>query len=249
MRARRACWARWSTSIWSAWMRRPHERGCGRSWRRRSVVSGHCRSRSSSLVAARRWRRMWAAAAVPDRAAAGVESALPPQPDFTGREQTLTGCRAARTGRGGCGHPGPAGGGWGGQDRPGGRVCLPVSVASSTPSGGSAPRNPPPWWATTPTWPSRCGCPRPGQADQQQAVVAVRRWLEDHDRWLLVLDNAEAPDTLTGLDGAAVRAGRPGPPGAPRAGAGHLPGCQLGASMPPWPSWRCSPPRRRSRSC
>ena len=37
------------------------------------------------------------------------------------------------------------------------------------------------------------------QADQQQSVVAVRHWLEDHDRWLLVLDNADAPDTLTGL--------------------------------------------------
>jgi tetratricopeptide (TPR) repeat protein len=37
------------------------------------------------------------------------------------------------------------------------------------------------------------------QANQQQAVSAVRRWLEDHDRWLLVLDNADAPDTPTGL--------------------------------------------------
>jgi tetratricopeptide (TPR) repeat protein len=39
-----------------------------------------------------------------------------------------------------------------------------------------------------------------GQADQQLAVVAVRRWLEEHDRWLLVLDNADAPDTPTGLE-------------------------------------------------
>jgi tetratricopeptide (TPR) repeat protein len=30
-------------------------------------------------------------------------------------------------------------------------------------------------------------------------TAAVRRWLEDHDRWLLVLDNAEAPDSPTGL--------------------------------------------------
>jgi tetratricopeptide (TPR) repeat protein len=42
--------------------------------------------------------------------------------------------------------------------------------------------------------------PGAGQADQQLAVVAVRRWLEEHDRWLLVLDNAEAPDTPTGLE-------------------------------------------------
>jgi tetratricopeptide (TPR) repeat protein len=40
----------------------------------------------------------------------------------------------------------------------------------------------------------------PGQADQQLAVVAVRRWLDGHDRWLLVLDNAQAPDTPTGLE-------------------------------------------------
>jgi tetratricopeptide (TPR) repeat protein len=40
----------------------------------------------------------------------------------------------------------------------------------------------------------------PGQADQQQAVLAVRRWLDSHDRWLLILDNAQAPDTGTGLD-------------------------------------------------
>jgi tetratricopeptide (TPR) repeat protein len=42
--------------------------------------------------------------------------------------------------------------------------------------------------------------PGAGQADQQLAVVAARRWLEEHDRWLLVLDNAEGPDTPTGLE-------------------------------------------------
>jgi hypothetical protein len=42
--------------------------------------------------------------------------------------------------------------------------------------------------------------PGAGQADQQLAVVAVRDWLEEHDRWLLALDNADAPDTPTGLE-------------------------------------------------
>jgi tetratricopeptide (TPR) repeat protein len=37
------------------------------------------------------------------------------------------------------------------------------------------------------------------EADQQVAALAVRRWLEDHDRWLLIVDNAEAPDASTGL--------------------------------------------------
>jgi hypothetical protein len=41
--------------------------------------------------------------------------------------------------------------------------------------------------------------PGAGQADQQLAVLAVRRWLEEHDRWLLILDNADAPNTPTGL--------------------------------------------------
>ena len=36
------------------------------------------------------------------------------------------------------------------------------------------------------------------QADQQLAALAVRRCLEEHDRWLLVLDNADAPDTPPG---------------------------------------------------
>jgi hypothetical protein len=37
------------------------------------------------------------------------------------------------------------------------------------------------------------------QADQQLAATLVRNWLEGHDRWLLVLDNAEAPDGPSGL--------------------------------------------------
>jgi tetratricopeptide (TPR) repeat protein len=44
-----------------------------------------------------------------------------------------------------------------------------------------------------------------GQADQQMAVQAVRRWLDGHDRWLLVLDNAQAPDMPTGLQAPLVR--------------------------------------------
>jgi tetratricopeptide (TPR) repeat protein len=40
----------------------------------------------------------------------------------------------------------------------------------------------------------------PDEASQQLAVAAVRRWLDDHDRWLLVLDNAGAPDAATGLE-------------------------------------------------
>jgi tetratricopeptide (TPR) repeat protein len=44
------------------------------------------------------------------------------------------------------------------------------------------------------------GLADPGEANQRLAAAAVRRWLDDHDRWLLVLDNAEAPDGTTGLE-------------------------------------------------
>jgi tetratricopeptide (TPR) repeat protein len=44
-----------------------------------------------------------------------------------------------------------------------------------------------------------------GEADQHLAVAAARRWLDDHDRWLLVLDNAQAPDMPTGLDAPLAR--------------------------------------------
>jgi tetratricopeptide (TPR) repeat protein len=43
------------------------------------------------------------------------------------------------------------------------------------------------------------GLAEAGQPDQQVTVAAVRRWLADHDRWLLVLDNAGAPEGPTGL--------------------------------------------------
>jgi tetratricopeptide (TPR) repeat protein len=49
------------------------------------------------------------------------------------------------------------------------------------------------------------GLTDPGEASQQLAVAAVRRWLEDHDRWLLVLDNAQGPETLTGLEALLAR--------------------------------------------
>jgi hypothetical protein len=43
------------------------------------------------------------------------------------------------------------------------------------------------------------GLPEAALPEQQAVVQAVRRWLETHDRWLLVLDNAEGPQTDTGL--------------------------------------------------
>jgi tetratricopeptide (TPR) repeat protein len=49
------------------------------------------------------------------------------------------------------------------------------------------------------------GLAEAGQADQQLAAGAVRGWLEGHDRWLLILDNAEAPDTATGLPAPLAR--------------------------------------------
>jgi tetratricopeptide (TPR) repeat protein len=42
-------------------------------------------------------------------------------------------------------------------------------------------------------------------ADQQRAAAGVRRWLEGHDRWLLVLDNAQAPDAPSGLAAPLAR--------------------------------------------
>lgn len=43
------------------------------------------------------------------------------------------------------------------------------------------------------------------QANQELVASAVRRWLEDHDRWLLILDNAEGPQSTTGLRAALAR--------------------------------------------
>ena len=44
------------------------------------------------------------------------------------------------------------------------------------------------------------GLPEKGQADQQGLAFATRRWLVRHDRWLLILDNATAPTSATGLE-------------------------------------------------
>jgi hypothetical protein len=87
-----------------------------------------------------------------------------------------------------------------------------------------------------------------GQADQQVAVLAVRRWLDGHDRWLLVLDNAQAPDTPTGLRAPLARlvdlipqmltARSWSPPGTP-----------AGSATPNSPSSTSSLPRRRPRFC
>jgi tetratricopeptide (TPR) repeat protein len=49
------------------------------------------------------------------------------------------------------------------------------------------------------------GLTHPGQASQELAVAMARRWLDDHDRWLLILDNAGAPDGSTGLEVPLVR--------------------------------------------
>jgi tetratricopeptide (TPR) repeat protein len=44
-----------------------------------------------------------------------------------------------------------------------------------------------------------------GEADQNLVVAAVRNWLEGHDRWLLILDNAQAPEAPTGLRAPLAR--------------------------------------------
>lgn len=51
-----------------------------------------------------------------------------------------------------------------------------------------------------------CGVTTTVESDQHLTAQAVRRWLEDHDRWLLILDNAEAPDMRLGLDSPLDRA-------------------------------------------
>jgi hypothetical protein len=49
------------------------------------------------------------------------------------------------------------------------------------------------------------GLEQAGEADQRLATLAVRHWLEDHDRWLLVLDNVQGPEMATGLQAPLAR--------------------------------------------
>ncbi len=42
----------------------------------------------------------------------------------------------------------------------------------------------------------RLGLPEAGEADEQVVVEAVKRWLETHEDWLLVLDNVDEPEAL-----------------------------------------------------
>jgi tetratricopeptide (TPR) repeat protein len=49
------------------------------------------------------------------------------------------------------------------------------------------------------------GLPEATLADQQHAALAARRWLDTNERWLLVLDNAQAPDSPTGLSSPLAR--------------------------------------------
>jgi tetratricopeptide (TPR) repeat protein len=49
------------------------------------------------------------------------------------------------------------------------------------------------------------GLPQAGQADQQQAALAVRGWLAANGRWLLVVDNAPEPAAPTGLAAPLAR--------------------------------------------
>jgi hypothetical protein len=80
------CWARWSTSTWSAWTRQPRGRGFGRTGggRQRPAATA-----SPGRVSQSRPGRGCRTAAVSDRAAAGVDPPFRRNPAFTGREQSL----------------------------------------------------------------------------------------------------------------------------------------------------------------
>jgi len=78
----------------------------------------------------------------------------------------------------------------------------------------------------------------PTDADLDTSAAAARAWLESHDRWLVVFDNAEGPATVAdriprGGGGVAVVTS------AARAGA-HWGGCC---------PWTCLARTSRSRSC
>jgi tetratricopeptide (TPR) repeat protein len=148
------------------------------------------------------------AAAVADVQRPRFPTALPPvwnvpyrrNPDFTGREYSLAGL-AGRLGQGAETAVIQALQGAGGV----GKTALAVEYAYRHRSEFDAV-----WWVGAEEPATLVGdladlavalrLAEPGQADQQLAVLAVRHWLDGHDRWLLVLDNAQAPDTPTGLD-------------------------------------------------
>jgi tetratricopeptide (TPR) repeat protein len=119
---------------------------------------------------------------------------------FTGREQALTGL-AEQLGRDAAAAVTQALQGVGGV----GKTALAVEYAYRYRSQFDTV-----WWVRTEQPATLVGdyaglggalqLPGADQADQQLAALAVQRWLEEHDRWLLVLDNADAPDTPTGLE-------------------------------------------------
>jgi tetratricopeptide (TPR) repeat protein len=121
-------------------------------------------------------------------------------PAFTGREKVLTGL-AEQLGRGAAAAVTQTLQGPGGV----GKTALVVEYAYRHRS-----RFDTVWWVRAEEPASLVGdyadlaaaldLPEAGQADQRLVGLAVRRWLDGHDRWLLVLDNAQAPDTATGLD-------------------------------------------------
>ena len=112
---------------------------------------------------------------VPDRAATGLERALPAQPTFTGRERAWPGWPPRSSRGGGGGHPGAPRGRWG-WARPPWRPSTPTDTAPVRhrlvdPRRGAQP----PWSATTPTSPSRWACRRPARPTsrwpRQQSVA------------------------------------------------------------------------------
>jgi AAA domain len=169
-------------------------------------------------------------------------------PAFTGREKVLTGL-AEQLGRGAAAAVTQTLQGPGGV----GKTALVVEYAYRHRS-----RFDTVWWVRAEEPASLVGdyadlaaaldLPEAGQADQRLVGLAVRRWLDGHDRWLLVLDNADSPDSATGLEAPLARQ------------VDLLPQVPQGqvlvtsrdaswSSTPPWPSWRSSAQMRRWRSC
>jgi hypothetical protein len=126
-------------------------------------------------------------------------------PDFTGRDQILASL-AEQLGRGTAAVTQALQGGGGV-----GKTALAVEYAYRHRSGFDTV-----WWvrAQEPAslvsdYAALAGAldlPAADEADQQVVAAAVvRSWLDAHDRWLLILDNAESPDTPTGLQAPLAR--------------------------------------------